>query len=1319
MLLTIYDKSGTKRADVAVSDSSTQMKEVQGGNVLALSFTYYEHVALDVNDYTDFMGERYWLTEKYAPKEKSEGEWEYDVKLYGIESLIKRFLVLETTDGDTNPLFTLTSMPRDHVAMVVKAINDGMGNITDWKVGQVDGTDLIVIDYEGMYCDEALKAIAEKVGGKAEWWVEGQTVNVCRCEHGEEITLGYGKGLTSLERDTSNTAKFYTRLFPIGSSRNIDPEKYGSPRLMLPGKKKYVEVGVDEYGIYDHYEQAAFSGIYPRRVGTVSSVRSEEVKDEEGKAFTVYYFKDDGLDFDPNDYELAGETKRVSFQSGDLSGLGEGDDHYFEVNFDSGKREFEIITIWPYDDKTQLPGGKLIPKAGDTYVLWNIRMPDEYYRLAEDEFQKAVDDYNKDHWLDIAAYKAPTDHVWIEEQEADLFVGRRVKLESAEYFPKDGYRRSRITKITRKVNLPEQMDLEISDALQVSKFDRVNDSIGELKSYTKAKAESSGLPDIIRSFDNTLPTDNNLFSARRSQKEFLSKRHRDTAAERIGFLKGISLGEYRPGKSGGGMDGDGNAEFLTAVIRELLRSTRFVDGMFGEGWQLWMDRITGLSNLTIDKITVRRALVALELLIERVRSVGGQLVVSAANGKIKKVLDEGESYRITFEQENMFLEHDLIRCATYTGEDLRGYWVEVSGSDASGITVGKDEFSGTPPKEGDEVVLMGNTENPSRQNLISISATEDGQPRIDVLDGVREKHFNGALRARLGNLDGINDDWFLLDNQPHGNGLYSDNVYLRGSFVLATGEDVKTKFDIMEGRIESSVEGIRTDLADSSSYLSNASFADGMDKWETESDASLYSVDGQWVWMNGRPYSRKSDYAAVLRDGGRPVLYVRNQRVTQRNGDFRKVPVCEDMNDKGERKPEVVYLTFHYRVSKPGWLSVGFENVDKDGFENFNQFAYEGELGETEGYRIFSHSGLWNGTGDFRLSFTGEMRLYMVVLSMDRAEALAYKYKTLFEQSDKLVRIAASSFDKDGNVLESSSIVTTAKYNRLISERFNDDGSLKNRSGLVTTSDFASMFAQAVDGNGLVRQADISTFITRNEAGQLISNATIRADQISLKGAVTFDSLSPSLQGTINGKVNSSSLGGLAYEDAVNASQLGSTIVVGGYLNTDYIKVRRIDADGARVGGFTLDSGRLNWKGNDYFGQDSRSVKIGVSHDATEGVVDIAFNAATEGRFGLKSVGANMGGSAIYGSTGAATYPPVGMSYAGFFVGPVDVRDSGNGLMSDVCASKAFRVITGRNANGTYTYHDGVNWNKTAGSPDLDRIRLIVESGIITGYYNE
>ena len=309
MVQTIYDKTGYAKAEIAPDDSSTQVKEVQGDNILTLSFTHYANIALDVNDYTDFEGERYWLMEKYAPKQNNETEWVYDLKLYGIESIIKRFLVLETTDGNTEPVFTLTAPPRDHVKMIVKCINNGLDHTTDWKIGQVDGTDNIVIDYDGKYCDEALKEIAEKVGGKAEWWIEGQTVNICRCEHGEELAIGYGNGLTELERDTSNTAKFYTRLFPIGSTRNIDPEKYGHNRLMLPGGLKYIELHTEEYGIYDHYEQEAFSDIYPRRLGMVSSVRSETKTDDDGNPFIIYYFKDDTLNFDPNEYELANEVK--------------------------------------------------------------------------------------------------------------------------------------------------------------------------------------------------------------------------------------------------------------------------------------------------------------------------------------------------------------------------------------------------------------------------------------------------------------------------------------------------------------------------------------------------------------------------------------------------------------------------------------------------------------------------------------------------------------------------------------------------------------------------------------------------------------------------------------------------------------------------------------------------------------------------------------------------------------------------------------------------------------------------------------------------
>lgn len=1046
-MITIYGSDGTAKTQVPCDDNSTQAKELQGDNVLTLSFTLYEHIALEVNDYADFMGERYWLMERYKPEQVSTMEWKYDVKFYGIESLLKRFLVLDDTDGADEPVFTLTAPPREHVALIVKSINNGMNHTADWKVGTVEGKDNIVIDYEGKYCDEALKEIAEKAGNRAEWWCEGQTVNVCRCEHGEEVTLGYGKGLTGLECDMADNAKFYTRLYPVGSSKNIDPEKYGHSRLQLPGGRKHVDVNVEKYGVWHHYEADAFSDIYPKRIGTVSSVRSEEVKDEDGNPFKISYFKDNSLGFDPNSYEIGGKVKRISFQEGsELAGLGDEEDgtYYFEANYNSDTHEFELITIWPYDDDTQLPNDTLAPKAGDKYILWNIRMPDEYYPLAEQEFMEAVDQYNEEHAIDVSRYKAPTDHVYIEEHAIDLYVGRRVRLESDNYFPETGFRSSRITKVTRKVNLPSQMDIEISDAISTGTRESINDSISDAKNYVKT-ATSGSFPDLIRSWDNTYPTDNNVFSARRTLKEALSRLREDTAQEKIHFLKGADFGRYKAGGSGAAVDGDGNAEWLTAVIRELLRSVKFVDGMTGEGWQLWMDALTGLSNLTIDKVTIRQTLVALDLLIEKVRSVGGQLVVSAANGKIKTVTKDGDNYKITFEQDNEFVAHDLMRCAEFTGTSLRGYWVEVSASDSNGVTVPVSEFGGMEPKAGDECVLMGNTQNRLRQNLISIAATEDGQPRVDVLDGVCAKNFTGCLRVRLGNLDGISDSRFPADNQPHGNGLYGDNVYLTGTFVLTTGEDILTRFEITEGKIEAAVEGLRKDFTEDRSYLDNASFGDGMNKWDTENEATFFLLGNKWIWANGAPLSDKTNYAAVKTDDGRTTVYIRNKYILQKHGNFRFIPDYTSVNDEGLKKPEAVYLSFFYRVAKAGRMTIKFERLDKTGFENFNEFSYDGELDVTDGYQVFNHSGLWNGTGDFKLAFTGEIYLYMLVLSTDRAEALAYKYKTLFEQSERLVKISAAVFDKDESLLEETGLMITSKYSGLYA--IDGDGNLKSFVG--------------------------------------------------------------------------------------------------------------------------------------------------------------------------------------------------------------------------------------------------------------------------------
>lgn len=173
-------------------------------------------------------------------------------------------------------------------------------------------------------------------------------------------------------------------------------------------------------------------------------------------------------------------------------------------------------------------------------------------------------------------------------------------------------------------------------------------------------------------------------------------------------------------------------------------------------------------------------------------------------------------------------------------------------------------------------------------------------------------------------------------------------------------------------------------------------------------------------------------------------------------------------------------------------------------------------------------------------------------------------------------------------------------------------------------------------------------------------------------------------------------------------------------INADALVAKNLAATKGTIGGFTIESGRLAWKQYGYFGEDSRSLYLGASTTNTDGVVDIKFGAATTGRFGLKCVGSNMGGASVYASTGSLTYPGTGMTYAGFFVGPVDVRDTNSGISSDICASKKFRYITGRNSNGTYSYNEGVNWGDgMPDNPDLDHIRLIVRGGIIVGYTGE
>lgn len=1053
MELKVYNRKSVLKLTVSPSENSTRQKRLMGDHVLGLSFTAFECVPLEVYDYVDFEGVRFWITEEYAPKQTSTVEWEYDCKFYGIESLMRQALVLKLVDGENDPIFSLTAPAREHMALIVANINRQMGT-TDWKVGEVLSTENLTLDYEGTYCDEALSMLAD--AAKTEFWTDGMTVNLCRCEYGDEAVLGYDNGLVSLERDSADNVKFFTRLFPIGSTRNIAPEEYGYSRLQLPSRRSYVEQNTQQ-GIVEHYERDAFSGIYPRRIGTLSGVRSEQHTDDDGEPFTIYYVKDTSLTFDPNSYEIGGLVKQMTFQSGELNGRD------FEVNYDTKKREFEIITQWPYDDDTQLPGGLLIPKVGDEYILWNIRMPKEYYTLAEQEFAEAVDEYLLEHDQDRYVYKGRTDYVEVARRRLTLDVGRRVRLESNEYFPGTGYRTSRITSISQSVQYPSEMDIEVSDVLGKGALEKIDEELGEVRHY--AKTASAGLPDIVRSWENTPASDFNLFSAKRSRKEFLNKRENDTAQGLITFEQGLRLGGFKSGIVGGEIDAAGNAELLSVVVRSLLRSPSFVDGLLGSGWQLEMDA-DGISHLAVDRLTVRQTMRVLELLVEKVRSVGGELVVSAADGKVSGVdMDaSGQHYLLTFEMGCPFIAGDLVRCKVEGGAASKSYWVEIASVEGGVARVAASEFGDALPAVGDECVLMGSTSDPQRQGLILISATDDGQPRIDVMNGVSGKTLAGCLHARMGNLDGIADSWFPADDQPHGYGLYADNAYLRGRFLLTTGEDVLTKFEVMEGTIRSSVESMRNDFTTGQSFLNNPNFGNGMRYWDSDNDIAFFTLGGKWLWVNGAPYSNKGSYAGVEYVDGRTVMCINNNYILQKNADFKTRPAYEPGLD-GLLKAKPVFLTFFYKCTEPGTLDIVFEGVDQTGFQNFQEFHITQDIAAGEGYRTFEGSGLWNGTGDFRLSFSGKMYFYMLMLSLDHIEDFVYSHKTLFEQTDLLVKIATESFDKDGNLI--------------------------NTTGLVSREDVAGMYAIAGDGT-------LQSFVGASTEGVFIKAASIK-----LEGLVT------------------------------------------------------------------------------------------------------------------------------------------------------------------------------------------------------------------------
>lgn len=708
MELNIYNQSGELKLTASVTSSSAWNLELMRENALSLTFTIPVCVPLQVNDYIILEGVRFSVKKEYKPRKKNSQKYSYSVKFYAPIHDAQQVVYLHLTDGQYEPQFSLDGSPREHLQKWVDNMNRIYGE-ERWRIGDVIDAPNQNIEYSNTTCWDALASMADIFS--TEWWSDGFYINLCRCERGERVELGYGKGLTSLtQTENSDDVKFFTRLIPLGSTRNIDRSRYGFSRLQLPDRAKYVDRNTD-YGLYEHVEEDAFAGIFPHYTGTVSSVRSQERTGNDGKPFTVYYFKDEGLEFDPCDYEIAGLVKQLSFQSGELNGRD------FEANYHSESKEWEIINTYP-DEDTQLPGGNLIPHAGDKYIPWNFRMPEAYEKQAEQDYKAAVDDFLSSYSEDTTKYGGDTDYTYIEKHSVPLRLGQSVRLLSEEYFLGIGYRDTRMTKVTRKLENLSMAAIECTNRVGKGWKRSLESDLNGLQ-YVVGGLLDRSVIEVLKSWDNREASEYNVFSALRTIKEItrraISKIGPDGTSFLVSFLGGAWFGE-------------------------------FVDSLIaGKGAGIFPD-----GRAQVERLEVRGSLSVLDLIINQIQGMESDYSFTEI-GKIESVEDLGENtYRLKIEKRTdfdfmKFQENDvcfsIINTLLTGGSDYYTSWMRI-------LTTNAQENSIT-------VVLYPDSEVPGGMNyppLAGYNVTRRGNSTLPEEGGFNGRAQSWMISSREGRI---------------------------------------------------------------------------------------------------------------------------------------------------------------------------------------------------------------------------------------------------------------------------------------------------------------------------------------------------------------------------------------------------------------------------------------------------------------------------------------------------------------------------------------------------------------------------------------
>ena len=772
-----------------------------GDYYIQLPFSLKNQTSFPRGSYIIYKSRKFEIMSNVTPEfDNNTGGYKYTLNFWAQQNHMKRCCVQwlagevsETTFNDTTDLASFGNLIADNM-------NRFLGG-TNWKVPADLDKMTKLVSFAGDSCWDGLANIAKVF--EVEWWTIENGAEVWiyfgKLELGSPERFERGEVVSSIPAKKGDDSNYGTRFFVFGSTRNI-PNDYGNTqqggvtnhvsekRLHLPNGMQYIDAW-ENIASGDVVEKVVyFEDVYPKNTDTITDITTIKRKlegSESSDTFDAYVMTCANTPFLPSD-TIVGETLRCVFTSGSLK------DQEFEIALidndnnvidpekwkpeDGFNKKFEVIAKTENSGDGNvliIPNKDLHPEVGDTMVLTGIELPKERIAEAEQDLLKVGKSWAIKNSSDTNVYDCPTNPVYCQLNDKNYEAGQKVLLIGSN-FGVDG-RQSRIQGFEKKLYNEYIATYTVGDNTVYSRLGSIETNIKE-NQYAERIGVVSGVGIyVISRYDNTAPTDYNVFSALRSMEDFHPKGGRkslDFNAGNINAAQDMTAGgDAQVGgniESGGDISAGGNVDAKGSVTAQgnvesdadVIAKGKFATANFrkgnisGAGAGVYQDS-TGSSVVEADKLIIRKEAVFNELIINQMSFRLGETVFSNGGFECTSVQEESTYYRCYYDNKNGtrysgIVVGDQARCQRYSADNksiIKYFWALVTGVGDDYVDISKTDKDGSGiPAEGDNIVQFGNRTDVARQSAIVIDARDGGSiqvlAKIDSFD-LTDKNYIG------------------------------------------------------------------------------------------------------------------------------------------------------------------------------------------------------------------------------------------------------------------------------------------------------------------------------------------------------------------------------------------------------------------------------------------------------------------------------------------------------------------------------------------------------------------------------------------------